>query len=217
MKNVIFATRIPKPAIPKDYGPGPTTLLTGTPTLGYFGALTPAAFITGSALSALAGVAAGEVHSTTTDWLKFSLDGKVVYVPKAPIRRVLTWDQLNAAGVVFGKEVTFGGRRYKVRLMTGGDADPSSVAGGEWNKLMYGVCTGRPAGTLVLANFSNTELNVVTALKGNASICQEKSKTSAEHIQRGFTDIKSYGALAFTGARGNGDNFGWRPLLELIE
>lgn len=213
MKNTLFATRIAVPVIPKDYGPGPNIILTGDENLGYLGQMAMEDFIRSPDLSTLVNNLDGQAITYNNAWLKCIDNGKVLYVAKTPLRKDATWAHLNSRDIVAGKIVTFLGRQFKVRLFTGGNTNPSTAAGGEWDRIMYGLCTARPVGSPVLANFSESELGVGSSQNGRATICQEKTTTGTMVI-RGAAGLKHYGGGTNIGS--NGDIFGWRPVLELI-
>lgn len=204
-----------KPQVPDDFGPGPSIILTGNKTLGYFGEMTPAELIASPSLGTLCGYNEGLAMPTGNAWLKCIDNGKVLYISKTPMRNETTAGNLNIAGILHGKEITLLGRRFKVRVLTGGDADPAAVAGGEWSRLMYGLCSTRPAGfTPVLANFSEATLGMNNNRNGSANWCQEKHTASGYYTIRGHAGVQS-----FAGGQNIGSNafvFGWRPVLELI-
>jgi hypothetical protein len=214
MKNVIFATKIPKRVIPKDYGPGPSTFLAGNDTLGYMGEIPMNSFVNVAQVSSLVGLSRGDVLGTTSGWLKCVDNGKVLFIAKAALREDAQWGTLNGLGIVFGtKVITILGRQFKVRLLTGGNGDPSSAAGGEWDRLMYPLCVTRPAGTPILANFSEAILGLGSTTDGRANLVQEKA-ADGKMIIRGYPGLKGYGSGTNIGS--NGNIFGWRPVLELI-
>ena len=62
--------------------PGPTTLIGGDMTEGFFGEVTSAELITGDALASEVGISAGTSQNSTAGWLKFALDDKILFVAK---------------------------------------------------------------------------------------------------------------------------------------
>lgn len=71
-------------------GPGPTTLIgfydrpNNGGRAGYYGTIPPSSFITGAELATLCNVTQGTVFGQDAPWLKFHLDGKILYLPQVP-------------------------------------------------------------------------------------------------------------------------------------
>ena len=96
-----------KPSLPivPNNGPGPALLKDGDQTLGYFGEVDNADFVTieqieAQALVSLIGAAANRGLSKL--WVKYVVDGKILYIPKRVQRTGISWDNLYAAGFVYG-------------------------------------------------------------------------------------------------------------------
>lgn len=146
-----------------------TTTYDAATDTGYDGEVTAAELISGDSLASTIGLTAGTPYNSAAGWLKFWVGpnascnrsspgtGYVLYVAKKPIRYNLSWDAINTARAVdgSGETITIGSDEYKVRLLTGGDANPTTYgfnvncthnAGGnsEWNALMYRVHTDIP-------------------------------------------------------------------------
>ena len=179
------------------------------------------------------GVTAGTSINSTTNWLKFSLDSKTLYVSKKPIRYGITWAQLNTANVIFGaKTIVISGKTYKVRLLKGrGDGlttnygygyDLQATWNSEWNRTMYHV-SGKPFGagsSNILtsegiaegdwAKFSEADL---TMYYGNGSASWTQDTVDVYKAYRGYVGVsfasRDDGYLAV-------NTFGWRPCLELV-
>lgn len=88
-------------------GPGPSTILRGDWVTGYFGVVPTADMITVSALrTALGATAMGTAVADTAvvGYHKFINDGKIVYIPTAPMTSIgtLTWTQIYNLGLVYG-------------------------------------------------------------------------------------------------------------------
>lgn len=201
---------------PKDYGPGPSIILSGDEQLGYFGQVGASLVATSAELSALAGYTQGVAISDTSPmWLKFIDNGKVLFVSKRPLRHSVTVEEMQRLGIRLGKMITLKGRQFKIRLMTGGNADPATVAGGEWDRLMYPICVARPAGVPAWDGFSPADLGINTnSSSGGATFCQEKWASNNYYTIRGFTGLTYGGGGNNIGS--NGGVFGWRPVLELV-
>ncbi len=149
-------------------GPGPTTLVGGDTTAGFYGEVPAVDFITGGDLATAVGLSAGTLQHDTTPWLKFALDGKTLFVPQKPIRYSLAWENIYQVGAVYGIEgfgvtpsggsidqgttVNIGGLDYRVRLLRslgddpGGETtlsfDATYTHGSEWNRLLYPIHSG---------------------------------------------------------------------------
>ncbi len=174
------------------------------------------ALITGSALAGLVGVSQGTVFSNNAGWMRFNVKGKPVYVSKQPLRRGVSWNQLNALGLVTGtKTVEIEGKRYKVRLLTGGNGNPSTGAGGEWDQFMYSVSLDRPVSYQGprFAEFNATELAYGSGSVIYSTLCQE-STSAANCVRRGRDNVQYYAAIPKTD---NGTTVMWRPVLELVD
>jgi hypothetical protein len=151
-------------------GVGPTQLTYDFHTdTGYFGTVSSAEFISGSALASSIGLTSGTAINDTTDWLKFYWHGQIHYIPMKPLRRSVSWDHIYDRGAVYGvssmglfgkgtaapsvvqnREVTIGTDTFRVKLLKGaenGDVDGSTsfTAAGEYgrnseyNDLIYRV------------------------------------------------------------------------------
>lgn len=173
-------------------------------------------FITPADLAQLIGLTQGSPINATAGWLHYTFAGKNVYVAQKTIRTSFSWNNLNSAGAVYGKEVTIQGKQYRVRLMTGATTDPGSTPGGEWNDYMYCV-SANPPDTYYgprYANFTNSELYVGGSGNGRASYTQEAhSNGNAYNVNRGFLGID---ALSVSTKSLANTNSGWRPLIEEI-
>lgn len=191
--------------------PGPQALVGGDETLGFYGEAVSGDLIDGETLATETGFTAGTPYYTDTSWLKFALDGKTLFVAKKPVRHSLSWNQLNAANLIHGDTVLdWQGRTYRVRVLTGGDADPASTVGGEWNQLMYRVHVDGPVDTH-WETYTNSQIHIGSTRTARATFCQERT-VNGEVVARG-TSITYFNTPP--ASRGS-DAFGWRPVLELI-
>jgi hypothetical protein len=151
-------------------GVGPTQLTYDFHTdTGYFGTVSSAEFISGSALASSIGLTSGTAINDTTDWLKFYWHGQIHYIPMKPLRHSASWDHIYDRGAVYGvssmglfgkgtvapsvvqnREVTIGTDTFRVKLLKGaenGDVDGStsfpaadeSGRNSEYNDLIYRV------------------------------------------------------------------------------
>jgi len=197
-------------------------LIKGTPEHGYYGEFAAADVATSGELVAAINGLSVSITNTNPEWLGFSLNGKSMLVTKRPIGQV-TWNELNARGLVTGKEITIKGNRYMIRLMRGAGIDPlPSVPdqldhpyshGSEWNRLMYhvaatGTMTSEDLTTGDWAQLTNAELGITTAWE-DGTWCLEIAGGIA--VQRSVLgDIgRFYGNYPHNNAM-------WRPVLEPI-
>ena len=205
----------------------------------YYGELSASEFFTGDELSTLLGVTQGTIRNSNTDWFKFGLHGKILFIPKMTIRHSISWEHLYSKGLVYGtddiglfptgtptnqlKIVSKDGFNYKVRLIRGSSTDPRNgligtnkpiSQGSEWNELMYRVSSANPNGTSEnFAMYTDAQLNITSGF-GRYTICQEQySVGSTVRVIRGG----SVGHLSYFTSSNTYPSWGWRPVLELIK
>lgn len=156
------------PSVPLNMGVGPDELVGGDlRKAGFFGEVSPNDFITGNALASSIGLSSGTAQFSDEPWLKFCIDGEIVFVAKKTYRSGISWEQIYQAGAVYGTgdngsnpsgsnrlqdaTVTIGGDDYRVTLLKGVNGDPSPnlagydlyfTHGSEWNRLMYPIHSG---------------------------------------------------------------------------
>lgn len=146
-----------------DTGPGPTELIgsytdTATnKTTGFFGETTDLYTMRElyDALVSVIGKAAIPSMSVNAErpWLKFLIDGDILFVAKRPSFWAVSYNQLKAANLLEKPGVLLpasGGYQFRVRSMNAMTAVYDSVAnslypdhpftyGSEWNRLMYNI------------------------------------------------------------------------------
>lgn len=84
-------------------GPGNKKLKFGTRDLGYFGEVTQTELFGNDEIWGMVKPASGTKNNIAANvWLKFILDGRVLYTPKYPISMGVKWEDLYAAGAVYG-------------------------------------------------------------------------------------------------------------------
>lgn len=217
---------IPDPDVPPV--PGPAV---------FHGEVATASLIDGATLAHSLGLTAGYSVYDTQPWLHFTLDGKQLYVAKKPYRTHVTWRDLELVNAVYGnRQVIIGSNTYKVRLLKGANADPAPLTatfdppgthGSEWNRLFYHIHSGihrNTNNTLAsegiitgdLAQYSDADLLVFdSGPSGNTTWCQETvAGKSAERVCRGFLGVSA----VYLGALDHyHEDYGWRPVLELVE
>jgi hypothetical protein len=141
-----------------------------------------------------------------------------LFIAQKPVKHSISWDSINGgsghqdstnvnSGVYGAMQRTINGETYKIRLLTGGNANPASGAGGEWNHLIVSLNT-----------YDSSIYNDVyfgTGFgNGRASWAQEEYGSNFFNcVYRGssgvsaFSLINSYTSYFY---------FGWRPALELV-
>lgn len=216
-------------------GPGPSAIAYGDSTMGFFGEVASSDFISGSALASAIGLTAGTLINDTTAWLKFSLNGEVLFVPKSDIRQAATWQDIYQAGAVYGDNtvgtypsgsnrlqnasVTIQEKQFKVKMLSGSTGDrvsnntgndiPTS-RGTEWNKLFYPLSNtdvaSAPTPRWKLYNDAQLDLN------NRYKWCKETPVSVTSRIIRGGGSISNTDLGIATEV---GNYFGWRPCLVL--
>lgn len=206
-------------------------LIAGTIEHGYYGEYSATEVIGRVALCTMVNLTAGSLTGSDR-WFGVSLNGKRLLVAGNVIRRSVTWNNLNALGLIYGKEVSIKDTRFKCRSIKGladgvtpvsvsGHNDPATH-GSEWNRIIYHLVRrggndnfsseGISTGDWESINSATLSINV-TGDSARATFCQELT-TSGNVVTRGFysassvdTTIKTYAAR----------EYGWRPVLELID
>lgn len=193
-------------------GPGPMYLIGGDLNAGFCGELPSSDLIDTAALSSLLGFNSGSILNAAPGWLKFSYEGTPLFIAKKPLRYNLSWISINTAGLVYGSRIiTIAGNNYRVRLMLGGNTDPASGNGREWDKLIYPITSERGG---QWANYSSSDL-IFGSGSGRYTWCQEKiAGNTGNALCRGGASLTSFGSG--NPASSSNSNYGWRPVLELV-
>lgn len=210
-------------------GPGPETLIAGDEQAGFFGEVTSNELIDGERLALEIGLSAGVPYHTDEPWLKFAYQGKILYVAKKPFRYGLSFDSISQLGADYGDvTVTVGNYLFKVRLLTGADSDPTSIArstydpvgthNSEWNQLMYRIneteIASDPRPKWATYTDQDLFLGQVYHEGGSGTL----NYVSNRHTEWGCV-LRGGGEITFFDAThvDNADvHHGWRPVLELI-
>lgn len=224
--------------IPVDTGPGPTELIgyhltdNNTKISGFFGETTTNQLITGSALAALIGLTTGTVQNDADPWLRFILDGQILFVAKRSLRRAISWNNIAAVNAVYGDRIVeIQDYSFKVRLLQGInpgepvpntiDYDPPITHRSEWNRLLYPIVADNatyPKTSQVGPNwvtYTEAEIGLgPSGGTGRASWCQETPYNSTT-----FRAIRGYfstSLMDWVSSSRTDYGYGWRPVLELI-
>lgn len=137
---------------------------------GYFGRLSSDDFISYERLSTKVKFDIGTMMPDK-GWLVFYYRGEIVYIPQHPIRYNISWDDLESAELVFGKDIKIGEQTYNISLPTGAKANPADDVkwqnasaseeleidlgyGSVWNELIYRVHKDIPGVTDIGENCS---------------------------------------------------------------
>lgn len=192
----------------------PSVINFGDENLGYYGEVSPEAFITATALIESVGVVEGIHAYLDSSWLKFAYEGKTLYVAKKPLVSSIGYEQLAARGLTTGGATrVIGGKTYKIRLLKGVTEDPGMDPGGEWDDLIHRVEVG--GGEPRWAEFTDEELGNGLSYPGGLTICQERHLNNQGWVTRGYPGTIEGVWYIIDNLPNNG--YGWRPVLELVE
>lgn len=163
-------------------------------------------------------------------WIKIQDGDKTLLICDRVILVSVSWDSLNSAGWIFGKEVTIDGAKYKCRALTAGTGPRTSsdwYSGGtptnnEWDRFITReeVITGLPApvssdldSSLVAADRTNAH-NQFWNWVGVYSWCQETYSANASlRAIRGCSSARLWNNNT---ASNVGPSVGFRPVLEVL-
>ena len=162
-------------------------------------------------------------------WVKIKDGDKTLLICDRVILVNVTWNDLNSAGWIFGKEVTIDGAKYKCRSLTGGSnyRGGDAYAGGtptnnEWDRFVTReeVITGLPApvSSDLDNGLTSTDLssahNQLWNWMGVYTWCQEtySSNTSLRAV-RGYDSARYW---HYDYATDSGPRVGFRPVLEVL-
>jgi len=195
-------------------------------------------FINGESLANHIGLTDGVLCNIDTPWLKFLLDGNIIYVPMKPLMHSVSWDAIDECGAVFENEgamIDIGSNTYDITLLRGLDAskfdsdvygyDVSLTHNSEWNRLMYPIHIGSGYQSAAYsltpsvpfnewASYTDDDLVVdYGAGDGSYSWVQETQNTdTTESFSRGYIGVTYVNSYTTTFAP---SNYGWRPALRL--
>lgn len=185
--------------------------LKGNLALGYDGVFPASALITRQELMRVLGEGSiVRMYGDRTDWLKFYLDGKTLWVAVSPIGVTVNYRSLLTKGLLTGgKIVTIDGKRYKVRALTGTGGSAS-----EWERLLYRVAASSviqpadrwdtiPDASLTVSAYDNRTYiySISPDLVGSNVLLRGKNLIN---VVFNIADNATY------------SDIGWRPVLELI-
>lgn len=211
---------------------------------GYFGRLSSDDFISYERLSTKVKFDIGTMMPDK-GWLVFYYRGEIVYIPQHPIRYNISWDDLESAELVFGKDIKIGKQTYNISLPTGAKANPvddvkwqnASASeeleidlgyGSVWNELIYRVhkdtpgvtdigenCSGGPQYGENWDELTDEELNV------NWNKCSVGTATWCQETSSNDSTTRVHrGHLRLAGSTrstssDSGVSLGWRAMLKV--
>jgi len=236
MLEMMLVTKKAGSGLPSDTGPGPTTLVgeykraDGGHT-GFFGTLPAGTFLTATALRTALGITTGTVITESPVWMKFFIDGKVVFFPTTSIQHTISWETLYQKGAVYGisgpgtypspagspvaqtRTLTAGGRTYRVRMMSVNLTEPGPVGAinksTEWGRLIFPINQG----TLASATEGGAKWAEIDLGISSTGILVKDTYTSTTFITAPFSNPTTLSTL---NKQGSQSNIQWRPVLELI-
>lgn len=219
-----------------DSGPGSKNLLYGNEQLGYFGTLTQAEFLSLGKIRNAFNFYSGLDESAAYEWIKVFYKGRVLFFPRTTIAYNMNWNQLYAAGLVYGvdgpgyapagtpvnqfKILNVGRDVLKIRLFTAdSNADPTTfvsqqlltsgganITGSEWVSLVYALVQNAPVG------YSGPKWSLFTPNSfgwGGRKIHTQRTMSNSPSYAQHVDNVYSY-AAAKTEV-----NY-WLPVFELI-
>lgn len=229
-----------------DTGPGPKVVLEGHDDAGFFGEVLTEEFISGDDLANEIGISEGNSVNSSTAWLKFYLDDKILFIPKLPIRNSIAWSSIYNFGCVYGtndigvspvgsgvvqnRTINVQGYYFRVRLLkgtnpelgieatTGDDVEYSHNS--EWNRLFYNLTpsnTSYPQNSQVgddWFSYTDTILGMQSAALGSKTWCQEQfGNNNTLRVNRSGPNATRLNSDTYNTIS---NQFGWRPVLELL-
>lgn len=217
-------------------GPGPLSFIGGNAEAGYLGEVLDTDLVTTNELNDILATGFNPGYMYSSNWLKFTLDGRILFVSKIPLFRNITWNQLNDSNLINGdREVSIKGYRFKIRLLKGLGPnqedgpipgvfryDITQTWGSEWNRLFYPLIENILAYPKTSQEGPNWESNnwvsnfIYNTSTSYESWCQETIPTNPQlSITRGNN---TYVTACKAVSKSNSEiAVGWRPVLELVE
>lgn len=133
------------------------------------------------------------------EWTK--ADGTKMLVCDRGLIVNISWNSINAAGFITGKEITIDGQKYKMRSLTGSNGASGTYGAGcnnEWDQLLDAV----------------GESNDLIHWNKMYSWCQEVWTGNSDcRSFRGYNSARSYSS---SNATGSGTGIAFRPALEVL-
>lgn len=163
-------------------------------------------------------------------WREVNIDGKKLLVADRNLLVSVSWDDLNAQSLIFGKTITIDGQQYKVRALTGGsnyrNTSDAYVGGTPTNNEWDRIITNESAFTSLPVPVS-TDLD--STLNGTDRLSSHNQFWNWYYCyswaQETYTGNGSYRAFrGYYSARywdiitssNRSAGYGWRPVLEVL-
>lgn len=195
---------LPTPILPSvpDFSDvhGSNTIVAGDSSYGFYGEVSSEDLISGNDLASLIGLTAGTAQNSDAGWLKVVDKNKMLLIAKKTFRHTISWDNINAVNGVFGRTISIDGVKYVLRLL-------STT---EWDRFMYPLHVDHPNGVPNWANYTNTDLGVVT---GNGRATWTSTPSSSSRVDRGYSSVTN---SSVTPPSNESSSYGWRPVLEVL-
>ena len=133
-------------------------------------------------------------------WVFVKHNGKPMLICDRCLVVNVSWDNLNAAKLILGKEITIDGQAYKIRSLTGGKS--SSDKNNEWDDIIannkYGIGSG----------------NEIWHWKDMYTWCQETTTSGSSYrTLRGYSSASHWNNNT---SHNNYGHSGFRPALEIL-
>lgn len=164
-------------------------------------------------------------------WIEVNDGGKKYLICDRVMLVNISWDDLNAQNLIFGKNVAIDGQQYRLRVLTGGTekregGTGSSYGGGklpnEWDNWIVNEANlpglPIPSSTDLDSTLNSTDLNSPHNQKWNwmgvYSWCQDTYlHNTAYRAYRGNNSARNWN---YNPAPSRYDTVGWRPVLEVL-
>lgn len=198
----------------------------------FLGEVSSAALTTGAAVAAAIGLISGTdiAGGSTGGWLKFSYNGKIIYISKKILRHTVSWNQIYAAGAVYGDDtngkvpgptpklqnakIVIGGVTHRVRLLRSLDPVPPDTIGLELKDLLLNVLAEGSGGTGAFATYTSGDLGLSI---GSWVLDANSNNLANRYIMEVTTNTPTRVVLTGSLPATSSYNFmGWRPVLEVM-
>lgn len=214
-------------SLPLNLGPGSQELIMGDGKDGWFGSVTGAQLgITPQNLMAIHNPGSG-AQGYNSNWLKFVIDRKIIYVAQLTALFGVSWNSLNAAGLIAGRDIVIGDNIFTHRVIRGDIVDPTTVDAGlrfpgstpnvdnsEWGRTIFKVTSTAAGGTGEYAQISKSQMQwSEDGGNGNRTIIKERPPGAINQYRTmgGFSGC----GYVFESDSSTLGMIGHRPVLEL--
>lgn len=159
-------------------------------------------------------------------WVEIAMDDKRLLVCDRNILKDVSWNELNSQGLIYGKIVTIEGRKYILRVLSGGDGRSKNVDYSEWDKYIRNAddilglpeCTEADLKDATADSYFEQQNGDSNKLWNWYKFC---SFTQGDYcISDRFTVIRGFYSTMSTHYANKDKKYetiGYRPVLELLE